>query len=92
MSFYGVNSIAYDLLESYLTQRQQVVEYYDCILYNTVWLSHLTYCIISWGSQIDKIYLLQKRAIRNVTKSVYNAHAELLIITFFIRTYRSRLR
>ena len=27
MSFYGVNSVAYDLLKSYLTQKQQVVEY-----------------------------------------------------------------
>ena len=31
MSCYGVNSIAYDLLKSYLTQRQQVVEYNGCI-------------------------------------------------------------
>ena len=31
MSFYGVNGIAYDLLKSYLTQRQQVVEYNGCI-------------------------------------------------------------
>ena len=31
MSFYGVNSVSYDLLKSYLTQRQQVVEYNDCI-------------------------------------------------------------
>ena len=33
-------------------------------------------CIVSWGSQIDKIRLLQKRAIRNVTKSAYTAHTE----------------
>ena len=33
-------------------------------------------CILSWGSQIDKIRLLQKRAIRNVTKSAYTAHTE----------------
>ena len=33
---------------------------------------------ISGGSQIGKINLLQKRAIRNVTKSAYNAHTKLL--------------
>ena len=31
MSFYGVNGVAYDLLKSYFTQRQQVVEYNGCI-------------------------------------------------------------
>ena len=31
MSFYGMNGVAYDLLKSYLTQRQQVVEYNGCI-------------------------------------------------------------
>ena len=36
----------------------------------------MSYCILSWGSQIDKIRLLQKKAIRNVTKSAYTAHTE----------------
>ena len=45
-------------------------------IYNTLLLPHLTYCILSWGSQIGKIHLFQKRAIRNVTKSAYNAHTE----------------
>ena len=31
MSFNGVNGVAYDLLKSYLTQRQQLVEYNGCI-------------------------------------------------------------
>ena len=40
-------------------------------IYNTLLLPHMSYCILSWDSQIDKICLLQKRAIRNVTKSAY---------------------
>ena len=30
-------------------------------IYNTLLLPHMSYCILSWGSQIDKIRLLQKR-------------------------------
>ena len=45
-------------------------------IYNTLLLPHMSYCILSWGSQIDKIRLLQKKAIRNVTKSAYTAHTE----------------
>ena len=30
-------------------------------IYNTLLLPHTSYCILSWGSQIDKIRLLQKR-------------------------------
>ena len=45
-------------------------------IYNTLLLTHLRYCMLSWGSKFGKIHLLQKRAIRNVTKSAYNAHIE----------------
>ena len=47
-----------------------------CCIYNTLLLPHMSYCILSWGSQIDKIRLLQKKAIRNVTKSAYTAQTE----------------
>ena len=45
-------------------------------IYNTLILSNINYCILSWGSQIDKLYLLQKRAIRNISKSDFRAHTE----------------
>ena len=45
-------------------------------IYNTLLLPHLTYCKLSWGSQIGRIHLSQARAISNVTKSAYNAHTE----------------
>ena len=45
-------------------------------IYNTLVLPHINYCILSWGSQIDRIHLLQKRAIRNISKSNFRAHTE----------------
>ena len=45
-------------------------------IYNTLILPNINYCILSWGSQIDKLYLLQKRAIRNISKSDFRAHTE----------------
>ena len=54
-------------------------EYLTSILksiYNTLILPNINYCILSWGSQIDKLYLLQKRAIRNISKSDFRAHTE----------------
>ena len=30
-------------------------------IYNTLLLLHMSYCILSWGSQIDEIRLLQRR-------------------------------
>ena len=45
-------------------------------IYNTLILPNISYCILSWGSYIDKIFLLQKRAIRNISKSNFRAHTE----------------
>ena len=45
-------------------------------IYNTLILPNINYCILSWGSQIDKLFLLQKRAIRNISKSNFMAHSE----------------
>ena len=45
-------------------------------IYNTLILHNINYCIFSWGSQIDKLYLLQKKAIRNISKSDFRAHTE----------------
>ena len=45
-------------------------------IYNTLVLPYINYCILSCGSQIDRIHLLQKRAIRNISKSNFKAHTE----------------
>ena len=45
-------------------------------IYITLILPNINHCILSWGSQIDKIFLLQKRAIKNISKSNFKAHTE----------------
>ena len=46
------------------------------VLYNYLVLPHLQYAILSWGSKISRLNKLQKRAIRVVTYSKFNAHTE----------------
>jgi len=43
-------------------------------IYNALILSYLNYGIIVWGSQCDRLFKLQKKAVRIITKSKYNAH------------------
>ena len=51
------------------------------ILYNSLILPHLQYCILSWGFISDRLFELQKRAVRIITCSKYNAHTESLLKT-----------
>ena len=44
------------------------------ILYNTLLLPHINYCLMTWGFQHHRISLIQKKAIRIITVSKYNAH------------------
>ena len=52
-------------------------------LYNSLILPHLTYAILAWGNNSKSTYLfkIQKKVIRNVTNSKYNAHTEPLFKT-----------
>ncbi len=43
-------------------------------LYNTMILPHLQYGILSWGLCTDRLFTLQKRAIRTITNSYFIAH------------------
>ena len=45
-------------------------------IYNTLILPNINYCILSWGSQIDALYLLQIRAIKNISKGDFRVHTE----------------
>ena len=55
-----------------------IPSYYTKSICNTLVLLHINYCILSWWSQIDRIHLRQKRAIRNISKSNFRAHTESL--------------
>ena len=45
-------------------------------IYNTLFLSHLNYRILLWGSEIESIHKLQKRVLRIISGSKFNAHTE----------------
>ena len=49
------------------------------MIYNTLMLPHLNYCILAWGLNVTeghRIHLLQKKALRIITNDDYLAHTE----------------
>ena len=48
-------------------------------MYSSLILSHLTFCITAWGFECSRLFKLQKKAIRIITGSKYNAHTEPLL-------------
>ena len=46
------------------------------IIYNSLIASHLSYGILCWGFQNKRLFTLQKKAIRAITCSKFNAHTE----------------
>ena len=54
------------------------------LLYNSIIVPHINYCIMAWGYQSNRMFNLQKRAIRIVANSKYNAHTEPLFKLFRI--------
>ena len=44
------------------------------LLYNSLILPHIQYGILNWGFKYNRIFKLQKRAMRIITCSKYNAH------------------
>ena len=45
-------------------------------IYNTLILPHINYCLLSWGSKPDKIFQLQKRAVRAISGANSKSHTE----------------
>ena len=48
------------------------------LIYDSLILSHLQFGITCWGFEWNRIFKLQKRALRKMTNSKYNAHTESL--------------
>ena len=46
------------------------------LIYNTLFLPHINYCILAWGFSSDRIFLLQKRAIRLISSANFLSHTE----------------
>ena len=46
------------------------------LLYNSLILPHLIYCITLWGKNNQRLIKLQKKAIRTITNVKYNAHTD----------------
>ena len=53
-------------------------------LYNTLILPHLNYCILAWGHKPGRLITMQKKIIRIISFSNYNAHTEPLFKIFSI--------
>ena len=55
-------------------------------LYNTLILPHLQYCVLTWGNTfrtyLNKIHIVQKKALRLINNSSYRSHAGPLFLKF----------
>ena len=47
-----------------------------CLLYNSLIVPHINYCITAWGFYRNRITIIQKKAIRIITASSYISHTE----------------
>ena len=53
-------------------------------IFDTLILPHINYCLLSWGSKPDKIFQLQKRAIRAISGANFKSHTEPLFKVYNI--------
>ncbi len=51
------------------------------LIYNSLILSHLNFCILAWGYKCDRIIKVQKKIVRILSLSKYNAHTDPLFKT-----------
>ena len=61
------------------------------MLYNALILPHIQYSILCWGYKGNRIIKLQKRAIRVITRSKFNAHTDPFFKTLNLLKYNDIL-
>ena len=54
-------------------------------IYNSLFVSQINYGLLLWGTKLEPIFKIQKKAIRTLTNQTYIAHSERLLI----RTFKS---
>ena len=62
------------------------------LLYNSLILSHINYCITVWGYKGSRILRIQKKAVRIITLNRYNSHTEPLFKTLQILKIDDQLK
>ena len=45
-------------------------------IYNSMFLPHINYCILAWGYNHQRIFKIQKKVVRIISLSKYNAHTD----------------
>ena len=45
-------------------------------IYNSMFLPHINYCILAWGYDYQRIFKIQKKVVRIISFSKYNAHTD----------------
>ena len=64
--------------------KEYIPEHILLLLYNTLVLPHLNYCIILWGKcnmyLLERLHKLQKRAVRIITNSSFLSHSNPLFM------------
>ena len=61
------------------------------IIYNTLILPHFNYCILCWWFKCNRVFALQKKAIRIITCNKYNAHIEPLFKVADLQSYNLKI-
>ena len=54
------------------------------LMYQSLVNCHLQFCSLAWGYEYNRVYNLQKKAVRIITASKYNAHTEPLFKQLYI--------